>query len=70
MLKSSLAFLAFTSFAFAQSQTFTYNYTGLSVPVYPDDANVISLATISFREASSSANVTFRFRFSSAVLGT
>src|SRR3954451_11573991 len=46
MLKSSLAFLAFTTFTFAQSQTFTYNYTGLSVPVYPDEANVISVATI------------------------
>ncbi len=58
MLKSSLAFLAFTSLAFAQSQTFTYNYTGLSVPVYPDDANVISLATIFVPRSIIISNVT------------
>lgn len=46
MLKSSLAFLAFASLTFAQSQTFTYTYSGLSVPVYPDEANVISVANI------------------------
>jgi len=31
---------------FAQAQTYTYTYTGLPLPIYPDDWNVISIASI------------------------
>jgi uncharacterized protein (TIGR03437 family) len=31
---------------FAQAQTYTYTYTGLPLPIYPDDWNVVSIASI------------------------
>ncbi|HEY1336357.1 MAG TPA: proprotein convertase P-domain-containing protein [Bryobacteraceae bacterium] len=46
MRKLVLGSLIFTSFAFAQSQTFTYTYSGLPLPIYPDDWDVVGIASI------------------------
>ena len=46
-MRKVLAILAILApLAFAQTQTFTYTYTGLPLPIYPDDWNVISIASI------------------------
>jgi uncharacterized protein (TIGR03437 family) len=46
-MRRVLVILAFlVPLAFAQTQTFTYTYTGLPLPIYPDDWNVISIASI------------------------
>jgi uncharacterized protein (TIGR03437 family) len=46
MRKALVVFAAFVPLAFAQTQTFTYSYVGLPLPIYPDDWNVISIASI------------------------
>jgi len=46
MKKSVLALLAFATLAGAQSQTVTYTYSGLPLPLYPDDWNVVSVVRI------------------------
>jgi uncharacterized protein (TIGR03437 family) len=48
MRKALLTFAAFAPLAFAQTQTLTYTYTGLPLPIYPNDWNVISVASITF----------------------
>src|SRR6516225_1347833 len=37
---------ALAPLAFAQTQTFTYNYSGLPLPIYPDDWNVVSIVRL------------------------
>lgn len=46
MRKLFFAVLILTVSAFGQTQTFTYTYGGLPLPVYPDDWNVVSVAGI------------------------
>jgi uncharacterized protein (TIGR03437 family) len=46
MRKALLALLAFVPLAFAQTQTITYTYDGVALPVYPDDTDTVAIATI------------------------
>ena len=46
MRKLIVTMLAVAPLMFAQSQTFTYTYSGLNLPVYPDDWNTVSVARI------------------------
>ena len=46
MRKLIVTLLAFVPLAFAQSQTFTYTYSGLPLPVYPDDWNTVGVIRI------------------------
>ena len=41
-----LSLLAAAPILFGQTQTFTYTYSGLPVPIYPDDWNTVAVATI------------------------
>ncbi len=43
MRKLILTFLAFVPLAFSQSQTYTFTYSGLSLPIYPEDWNTIGV---------------------------
>src|SRR4051794_12827538 len=43
MRKLIVSLLAFVPLAFAQSQSFTYTYSGLPLPIYPDDWNTITV---------------------------
>ncbi|MEO8597685.1 MAG: proprotein convertase P-domain-containing protein [Candidatus Solibacter sp.] len=43
MRKLIVTLLAFVPLAFSQTQSFTYSYTGLPFPVYPDDWNTVSV---------------------------
>jgi len=47
-----------TPLLFGQAQTFTYTYSGLPIPVYPDDWDIISVATIFVPRAISITKVT------------
>jgi uncharacterized protein (TIGR03437 family) len=46
MRKPIVTLLAFVPLAFAQPQNFTYTYSGLPMPVYPDDWNTAAVATL------------------------
>ena len=46
MKRFLVALMAFASLGIAQTQTFSYSYGGLSIPIYPDDWDVISIARI------------------------
>ena len=46
MRKLLLASVAFASLTFGQTQTFTYSYSGLPLPVFPDDWNVWSILPV------------------------
>jgi uncharacterized protein (TIGR03437 family) len=46
MRKALLTLAVFAPLAFAQTQTFTYTYSGLPLPIYPDDWNVVAVASI------------------------
>ncbi len=46
MKKTLLSMLTVAPLLFAQAQTFTYTYSGLPIPVYPDDWDTVSVATI------------------------
>jgi len=46
MRKSVLLLAAFAPMMCAQTQTFTYTYSGLPLPIYPDDWNVVSFIRI------------------------
>ncbi len=46
MRKSLLAFALLAPLAFAQTQTFTYTYSGLPMPIYPDDWNTWSVVSL------------------------
>ena len=46
MRKTILSLVMATPLLFGQAQTFTYTYSGLPIPVYPDDWDIISVATI------------------------
>ena len=43
MRKLIVSLLAFAPLAFAQSQSFTYTYSGLPLPIYPDDWNTVTV---------------------------
>ena len=57
MRKSLLALLAFAPLAFAQTQTLTYSYGGVPIPIYPDDWNVIAVARIFVPRSISITNI-------------
>lgn len=46
MRKSLLALAVIAPLAFGQSQTFTYSYSGLPIPIYPDDWNTVSVISL------------------------
>ena len=46
MRKLIVGLLAFVPLAFSQSQTFTYTYSGLPLPVYPDDWNTVAVTSM------------------------
>jgi subtilisin-like proprotein convertase family protein len=46
MRKCLLILAAIAPLVLAQSQTFTYTYGGLSLPIYPEDWDTIGIATI------------------------
>jgi len=46
MRKLIVILLALVPLAFAQTQNFTYTYSGLPMPVYPDDWNTVAVSTI------------------------
>ena len=46
MKKTLLSMLTVAPLLFAQAQTFTYTYSGLPIPIYPDDWDTVSVATI------------------------
>jgi uncharacterized protein (TIGR03437 family) len=46
MRKAIITLLAFVPLVFAQTQNFTYTYTGLPMPVYPDDWNTVAVASL------------------------
>ncbi len=46
MRKSLLALVALVPLAFAQTQSYTYSYSGLPLPVYPDDWNTYAIASV------------------------
>ena len=48
MRKSLLILAAFTPLMFAQTQTLSYTYSGLPLPVYPNDWNTWSIISIFF----------------------
>lgn len=43
MRKLIVTLLAFVPLAFTQTQTFTYSYNGLPLPIYPDDWNTVTV---------------------------
>src|SRR4051794_37684437 len=45
-MRKLVTLLAFLPAAFAQPQTFTYTYSGLSLPVYPDDWNTVTVISL------------------------
>jgi uncharacterized protein (TIGR03437 family) len=46
MRKLILALGLLASTAFSQSQTFTYSYSGLPLPIYPDDWNTVTVISL------------------------
>ena len=46
MKKTILSMLTAAPLIFAQAQTFTYTYSGLPIPIYPDDWDTVGVATI------------------------
>ncbi len=46
MRKSLLAVVAFVPLAFAQTQSYTYSYGGLPLPIYPDDWDTVAVASV------------------------
>ena len=58
MRKTILSLVMATPLLFGQAQTFTYTYSGLPIPVYPNDWDIISVATIFVPRAISITKVT------------
>ncbi len=58
MCKPLLALVLFAPLAFGQSQTFTYGYSGIPIPVYPDDWNTVSVISLLVPKNMSIAKVT------------
>jgi uncharacterized protein (TIGR03437 family) len=58
MKKTILGMLSFAPLIFAQAQTFTYTYSGLPIPIYPDDWDTVGVATIYVPRAISITKVT------------
>jgi uncharacterized protein (TIGR03437 family) len=58
MKKKILMMLAAAPVLFAQAQTFTYTYSGLPIPIYPDDWDTVAVATIFVPRAISITKVT------------
>jgi uncharacterized protein (TIGR03437 family) len=58
MRKIILSLLVGAPLLFGQAQTFTYTYSGLPVPIYPDDWDTVSVATIFVPRAISITKVT------------
>ena len=58
MRKSLLILAAFTPLMFAQTQTLSYTYSGLPLPVYPNDWNTWSIISIFFPRSLAVTKVT------------
>src|SRR4051794_18807390 len=58
MRKCLLMLAAIAPLAFAQTQTFTYSYGGLSIPIYPDEWDTIGVASILVPRSISISKVT------------
>jgi len=50
--------LAWVPLAFGQTQTFTYTYSGLPMPIYPDDWNTVSIISLMVPKSLSVTKVT------------
>jgi uncharacterized protein (TIGR03437 family) len=58
MRKSILALVVFAPLAFGQPQTFTYTYSGLPLPVYPDDWDTVTVISMFVPRSISISKVT------------
>ncbi len=58
MCKPLLALALFAPLTFAQTQTFTYGYSGIPIPIYPDDWNTYSVISVLVPKNMSIAKVT------------